>query len=89
MNPSLACKVRNAIAKMQTHRITVSSASGPNLWCWRIYGVFKPHFRFAVVDWTRTRLYSDKSKEWRRLMLFNVTVYERGREWSGLPNASR
>lgn len=51
----------------------------------RIYG-FRPRNQFAIVDFTKARFYSD-TPAWTRLRLFGLTVFERNREWSGLPGA--
>src|SRR5690606_25611330 len=56
-------------------------------YCWRLYGL-KPHFRLCIIDWTVTRFFAGKP-EYRRIRLFGWTVYERNREWSGMPVNAR
>jgi len=65
----------------------VQKMNAKQMYCWRLYGL-KPHFRLCIIDWTVTRFFTGKP-EYRRIRLFGWTVYERNREWSGLPVNAR
>lgn len=62
-------------------RIQRSDSRG--LRCWRLYG-FRAHYRLCIVDWAETTLFAGKPA-YRRLKLFGWTLFERNREYSGLP----
>lgn len=64
----------------------VQAYNSSTLTCWRLF-VGKLHHH-CVIDWTVTRLYNGKP-EYRRLRLLSWNIYERNRQFSGLPAESR
>lgn len=54
----------------------------------RVFRIFggKPLYRFCLVDYTKTNFYPGKPG-WVRVQVCGWTVYERNREFSGLPGA--
>ncbi len=51
--------------------------------CWRLYGV-RPYFRMCWFDYTRASVFVGKP-DWVRVQILRVNIYERNREFSGLP----
>lgn len=74
--------VRNVWANIVSRTPSMETADMHDIWCWRLYGIFRSRKGFAIIDWTETRLYHHKPSH-RRLRVFGWTMYERNEQYSG------
>ncbi len=57
----------------------------PRMRCFRVFGLRRA-FRLCWFDWTFARLYAGRPA-YVRLRLLRWTIFERNRQFSGLPDA--